>query len=113
MLNKILTATAQLDDAAAMAGFLAAFPNSDELGQFLAAEQERQLLHIHRYDNQTRAYYFVVRDGQSVRCFTVVNLSYFEATTIADECVEITTWDFANFKAAVERALGLVIERVH
>jgi hypothetical protein len=113
MLNKILTATAQLDDAAGLQAFLACFPNGAELGRNLAAEQDGQLLHIHRYDSEMRAYYFVVRDGTSVKCFTVVNLSYFEAATIADECVEITTWDFASFQAAVERALGIMVERLH
>jgi hypothetical protein len=113
MHDKLLTASASLDDAAGLQAFLACFPNGDVLGRYLAAEQEKQLLHLHHYDSQTRAYYFVVRDGQTVRCFTVVNLSYFEATTIADECVEITEWTFTNFQAAVERGLGVTLERLH
>jgi hypothetical protein len=115
MLNKILLEQARLADKSAMARFLASISRGAELGQFLAAEPEQLLLH--RYDEQTRVYYFVVSDGTTVRCFSVVNLSFDEAATIVetivDECESIDAWNFTNFQKAVERALEITVERLH
>jgi hypothetical protein len=111
MHNKLLTTKVQLDDAAAMAAFLAAFPNSDVLGRYLAAEQGRLLLH--HYNKKARLYYFVIRDAKTIKCFTVTDLTLDEAAEIADECEAITEWNYSSFQGAVERGLGITIERVH
>jgi hypothetical protein len=71
-----------------------------------------QLL-MHRFDEQTGVYYFVIRDGTTIRCFTVVGLTFDEALAIADECKEIANWNFTNFQKAVERALEIVLERIN
>jgi len=64
--NIVLTA-APLHDAAAMAVFLRAIPNSEELAKVL---QARDSVSSRAYDDDTWTARFVASDGQLVKCYT-------------------------------------------
>ncbi|TLY75478.1 MAG: hypothetical protein E6K49_12280 [Gammaproteobacteria bacterium] len=59
-----------------------------------------------KYDEATRAAYFLVCDGQTLACFTVSGVDPAEAGRIAAALQGNSDWTAANVVRAVEQALG-------
>jgi len=59
-----------------------------------------------KYDEATRAAYFLVCDGQTLACFTVSGVDPAEAGRIVAALQGNTDWTAANVVRAVEQALG-------
>jgi hypothetical protein len=102
-MSKILFATARLDDAAAMAKFLFAIPNGEELGKVL---QNREAVSSRAYDDETWTARFVASDGQVVKCFAVTDITIDQAEMIAAACVDNPALDETGFREAVAQSLG-------
>jgi hypothetical protein len=103
MSTKISLATAPLHDAAAMAEFLRAIPNSDELARVL---QDRESVASRAYDDETWTARFVASDGQVVKCFAVTDITIDQAEMIAAAEVDVFSCDDAAFRELVAQALG-------
>ena len=103
MSTKISMATARLDDADAMAKFLAPIPNGEQLAKVL---EDRHPLASRAYDDETWTARFVASDATEVKCFTVSDITIDQAEMIAAACVGIRELDLIAFRQAVEEALG-------
>jgi hypothetical protein len=101
--TKIFFATARLDNAAAMAKFLFAIPNGEELGKVL---QNKEPVSSRAYDDATWTARFVASDGQVVKCFAVTDITIDQAEMIAAACIGIPAWDETGFREAVAQSLG-------
>ena len=95
--------TARLDDARAMAEFLAPIPNGDQLAKVLAGGQH---VASRAYDDDTWTARFVAADANQVTCFTVGNITIDQAEMIAAACPDICGLDLARFQELVALALG-------
>jgi len=103
MSTKISFATARLDDAAAMAKFLIAIPNGEELAKVL---QNRDAVSSRAYDDETWTARYVASDGLVVKCFAVSDITIDQAEMIAAACIENPALDEADFREAVAQSLG-------
>jgi hypothetical protein len=101
--TKISMATARLDDTAAMAEFLSAIPEAEQLAKLL---EKRDPLTSRAYDDEAWTARFVASDGTIVTCFTVTDITIDQAEMIAAACVGIRELDLIAFRQAVEEALG-------
>jgi hypothetical protein len=100
--NIVLTA-APLHDAAAMAVFLRAIPNSEELAKVL---QARDSVSSRAYDDDTWTARFVASDGQLVKCFAVSDITIDQAEMIAAAEIDVMACDENAFRDAVAQSLG-------
>jgi hypothetical protein len=103
MSTKILLTTAPLHDAAAMAEFLRAIPNSDELAKVL---QEQESVSSRAYEDDTWTARFVASDGQAVKCFAVTDITIDQAEMIAAAEIDVMECDETAFREAVAQSLG-------
>jgi hypothetical protein len=103
MSTKISCATARLDDAAAMAKFLFAIPNSEALAKVL---RHGEAVSSRAYDDETWTARFVASDGQVVTCFAVTDITIDQAEMIAAACIDIPAMDEIGFREAVAQSLG-------
>jgi hypothetical protein len=103
MSTKILLSTAPLHDAAAMAEFLRAIPNSEELAKVL---REQESVASRAYDDDTWTARFVASDGRIVKCFAVTDITIDQAEMIAAAEIDIMVCDESSFREAVARSLG-------
>jgi hypothetical protein len=103
MSTRISLATAHLHDAAAMAEFLLAIPNSEELAKVL---QQRESVSSRAYDDETWTARFVASDGQVVKCFAVTDITIDQAEMIAASEPDVFSCDEATFREAVAQSLG-------
>jgi hypothetical protein len=101
--TKISMATARLDDAAAMAEFLSAIPNGEQLAKVLEAGGP---IASRAYDDDTWTARFVASDGTRATCFTVTDITIDQAEMIAAACIGSRDLDLSAFRQAVEEALG-------
>jgi hypothetical protein len=109
MTTKISSATARLDDAAAMADFLAAIPNGDDLRKVL---HDGKAVSSRAYDDESWTARFVASDGRVVKCFTVSAITIDQAEMIAAACLDTFAWDESTFGAAVAEALGPTLDSI-
>ncbi|MEP6884727.1 MAG: hypothetical protein ABJC66_08260 [Gammaproteobacteria bacterium] len=109
MSMKISFATAHLDDAAAMAGFLSAIPNGEDLGKLL---RDGTAVSSRAYDDETWTARFVASDGHAVKCFAVSAITIDQAEMIAAACVDTFAWDERAFRAAIAASLGPTIDSI-
>jgi hypothetical protein len=107
MSTTISCATAQLDDAAALAGFLSAIPNSEDLAKLL---HSREPITSRAYDDETWTARFVASDGRVVKCFAVTDVTIDQAEMIAAACLDISVFEESRFREAVLDALGPTFE---
>ncbi len=109
MSTQISFATAWLDDAAAMAEFLSAIPNGEDLGKVL---QDKKAVSSRAYDDETWTARFVASDGRLVKCFTVSAITIDQAEMIAAACLDTFAWDEPGFRGAVAEALGPTLDSI-
>lgn len=109
-ITRILDAMARLDDAAAVNALLAPMRDSKSLKRKLRPGFRG---HKYSYDRRTRTAHYLLTDGEIVACYSITDVSLDQASMIAVRCEEITVWSTAAFRAAVERALGVRLERMH
>lgn len=107
MSTKIFMATAQLDDANAMAKFLAPIPNGERLAKVL---EDRHPLATRAYDDDTWTARFVASDASEVTCFTVSDITIDQAEMIAAACPDIGGLTLDEFRQAVDQALGPTVD---
>lgn len=96
-------ATARLDDPAAMERFLSPIPHSDQLAKILC---ERKSVASRAYEDETWTARFVTSDGTVVTCFTVADITIDQAEMIAAVCIDLSGWQEASFRDAVEQVLA-------
>jgi len=109
MSTKIAYTTAALGDAAAMAGFLSAIPNGEDLGRIL---RNKQPVSSRAYDDDTWTARYVASDGRVVKCFTVSAITIDQAEMIAAACVDAFAWDENGFREAVAESLGPTLDSI-
>jgi hypothetical protein len=107
MSTHISSATARLDDAAAMAEFLAPIPNGERLARVL---EDGHPLASRAYDDDTWTARFVSSDATNVKCFTVSDITIDQAEMIAAACPDIGGLGLDEFRQAVELALGPTLD---
>jgi hypothetical protein len=105
----IATASARLDDEEAMERFLLPIPNSEQLAKVL---EGRKPVSTRAYEDETQTARFVVSDGNTVKCFTVANVTIDQAEMIAAACEDMHAGGEKAFREAVEQALGTAFDRV-
>jgi hypothetical protein len=103
MSTKISFAEAPLHDAAAMAKFLGAIPNSEALAEVL---HDRESVSSRAYDDETWTARFVASDGQVVKCFAVTEITIDQAEMIAAACMDVFGCDESGFREVVALSLG-------
>lgn len=96
------TTTVRLDDAAAMAKFLAPIENGDRLAAVL---EERTPISTRAYQDEAWTAWFVESDGETVLCLTVTGITIDQAELIALECEKIQGLNERAYRDAVGRAL--------
>jgi hypothetical protein len=101
--DDVLASCARIDDSKAMAAFLAPIPDSAELAALLAGKQP---LNTRAYDDPNQTARFVISDGDTATCFTVLNITIDQAEMITLECEKSDAWSEAAFRLAAARALG-------
>jgi hypothetical protein len=101
--DDILASYARLDDSKAVAAFLAPIPDSAELAALLAGKQP---LNTRAYDDPNQTALFVISDGTTASCFTVLDVTIDQAEMITLECEKSDAWSEAEFRLAAVRALG-------
>ena len=101
--TRISCETARLSDAAAMAIFLSAVPNGEELAKVL---HSKETVSSRAYDDETWTARFVASDGQVVKCFAVTDITIDQAEMIAAACAANPTLDESGFREAVAQSLG-------
>jgi hypothetical protein len=101
--DKVSTASARLDDNAAMAAFLSPIPNGEELAKVLAG---RHAVSTRAYDDEAQTARFVESDGNIAMCFTVVDITIDQAEMIETEWESIGMWGDEAFRSAVAKVLG-------
>ncbi len=108
--TKITDTRARLDDAAEMNALLAPLRDSKRV-------QEKLLLgfrgHQYFYDRRTRIARYLYTDGAIVICYSITNVSLAQASVIAVHCEAVTVRSMTAFRSAVERALGVRLDRLH
>ncbi len=109
MSTKISLATARLDDAAALAGFLSTIPNGEDLGKVL---EDKKAVSSRAYDDETWTARFVASDGRVVKCFTVSPITIDQAEMIAAASLDTFAWDESSFREAVAGALGPTLDSI-
>jgi hypothetical protein len=102
-MEKILSVTARLDDAAAINALLAPLRDSRSIKRRL---RPGFCGHKYSYYRHTRTAHYLLTDGEIVACYSVTDVSLDQAATIAVACESITDWSLGTFQAAVEHALG-------
>src|SRR6202158_4210935 len=107
MSTKISMATARLDDADAMAKFLAPIPNGEQLAKVL---EDRHPLASRAYDDETWTARFVASDATEVKCFTVSDITIDQARRVAPACPDISGLALDEFSRTVEQALGPTLD---
>jgi hypothetical protein len=107
MNTRISCSTALLRDAAGMANFLAAIPNSEELAKVLHG---REAVSTRAYDDETWTARFVASDGKVVKCFAVTDITIDQSEMIAAAGIEILACDETGFREAVARSLGPTLD---
>jgi hypothetical protein len=100
---KITIAAAHIDDAGAMASFLAPIPHSEVLAQLLATRQPQN---TRAYEDEQQTARFVISDGTVVICFTVADITIDQAELITLACEKAEAWDATTFPSAASQALG-------
>jgi hypothetical protein len=107
---KIVDAMARLDDAAAMIALLAPMRAGTRL-------QEKLRLgfrgHQYFYDRRSRTARYLHTDGTTVVCFSIARVSLSQASAVAMRCDLMSDWSTVAFRAAVQRAIGVQLERMH
>ena len=101
-MEKILSVTARLDDAAAINALLAPLRDSRSIKRRL---RPGFCGHKYSYYRHTRTAHYLLTDGEVVACYSVTDVSLDQAANIAAACEGIIDWSLATFQAAVERAL--------
>jgi hypothetical protein len=99
----ISMSTAALDDAPAMARFLAPIPNGDRLVEVLRPGMP---VASRAYDDDTETARFVACDGVTVKCFSVGGITIDQAEMIAFVGADLVPLDEPSFRLLVEQALG-------
>jgi hypothetical protein len=102
MTFEIKTSNARLDDAAALASFLAPIPNADGLVQLLKTGEP---VITRAFDDESFTARFVASDGTTARCYTVAGISIDQAELIARACEDIDQYSEQAFRDSVEQAL--------
>jgi hypothetical protein len=102
-MERILSALARLNDAAAVNRLLAPMRNSATLKRKL---RPGFCGHKYAYDLNTRIARFLLTNGEIVVCYSVTGVSLEEAKTIAIACEHLGEWSMRTFQAAVIGALG-------
>jgi hypothetical protein len=100
---KITIAEARIDDAGAMASFLAPIPDSEVLGALLAT---RRAQNTRAYEDERQTARFVVSDGTAAICFTVAYITIDQAELITLACEKAEAWNAVTFPSAASQALG-------
>jgi hypothetical protein len=101
--QRISTTTAQLDDASAMARFLAPIPNADTLAILI---QPGESLSTRAYDDESDTARFIESDGRIVMCITVRDITIDQAEMIEIQYENGRSLGEAPFLEAVQRVLG-------
>jgi hypothetical protein len=109
-MEKILSATARLNDAAAIKELLTPMRDREALKRKLRPGFRG---HKYAYDGWARTARYLLTDGKIVACYSVTDVSLEQATTIAAACDEISEWSTRTFQAAVERVLRGEIGPMH
>jgi hypothetical protein len=99
---KILSSAARIDDAKAMASFLASIPDSAALAELLDGQEP---VNTRAYDDENQTARFVISDGATATCFAVLDITIDEAEMITVECERCDAWEEAAFRLAAARAL--------
>ena len=107
MSTQIAMATARLDDAEAMARFLAPIPNGDRLARVLETSHP---MASRAYDDDTWTARFVASDTNLVKCFTVSEITIDQAEMIAAACPDVGGLTLDEFRQAVQLALGPTLD---
>lgn len=97
--------TARIDEPRAMAAFLAAIPDSEELAELL---HRREPLNTRAYDDENQTARFVISDGTIVTCFAITDITIDQAEMITLECEKADAWSDSAFREAAARALAAV-----
>jgi hypothetical protein len=105
--TRISFSTAQLHDAAAMADFLRAIPNSEELARVL---QTQKAVSTRAYDDDTWTARFVASDGAVVKCFAVTDVTIDQSEMIAAAGIDILACDEDAIREAVAQSLGPTLD---
>jgi hypothetical protein len=103
MKHQLVTSSARLDDAAALAAFLSTIPNGEQLGTLL---KEGEAISTRAYDDDTDSARFVTSDGIIAMCFTVSPVTIDQAEMIASATELRPIWTAEEFGAAVDEALA-------
>lgn len=107
---KLYTASANMNDAAAIETLLAPIKNGEQLRKILKPGHTGR---TQGYDKGTRTARYLMSDGTMVVCYTVADITLEQAATIAAECDSVTEWNTAVFQAVVERALGVEFGKIN
>lgn len=107
MSTKISMTTARLDDADAMARFLAQVPYGEQLAKVL---EDRHPLASRAYHDETWTARFVASDATEVKCFTVSDITIDQAEMIAAACPDVGGLELEEFRQAVAQALGPTLD---
>jgi hypothetical protein len=102
-MERILSALARLNDAAAVNQLLAPMRNRATLKRKL---RPGFCGHKYTYDLNARIARFLLTNGEIVACYSVTGVSLEEAKTIAIACEHLGEWSMRTFQAAVVSALG-------
>ncbi len=94
---------ARIDDHSALASFLSAIPDSEQLGTLIST---RDPLNTRAYDDDHQTARFVVSDGTTATCFTIAGITIDQAELITLSCEESNQWNVAAFRQALARAVG-------
>jgi hypothetical protein len=109
-MEKILFATARINDAAAIKVLLTPMRDRAALKRKLRPGFRG---HKYAYDEWAHTARYLLTDGEIVCCYSVTGISLEQAATIATACDQISEWSTRTFQAAVERVLGEELGRVH
>jgi hypothetical protein len=102
-MERILSALARLNDAAAVNQLLAPMRNRATLKRKL---RPGFCGHKYTYDLNTRIARFLLTNGEIVACYSVTGVSLEEAKSIAIACEHLGVWSMRTFQAAVVGALA-------
>ena len=102
-MERILSALARLNDAAAMSEILAPMRNKASLKRKL---RPGFCGHKYTYDLNTRIARYLLTNGEIVACYSVTGVSLEEAKAIAVACEYLGEWSIRTFQATVVHALG-------
>ncbi len=100
---RMITTMALIDDAAAMARFLAPIPDGDQLAKLLEGQEP---VSSRAYEDGAETARFVESDGRIVNCFTISGITIDQAELIAIERERMALFSESEFRQVVERALA-------